>query len=548
MTSDAPHLPRNPVVQGHVHRSRCSEIRPGVWMRRVWDVLWRPYSRSRANYSKLRFGIVRMESSDTKTSKIIDEGDFDSLTEGKATILYEKGNKVFYNPVQEFNRDLSTACINEFAKLWKDEKQKKLTAKAKRRAAREAKEREKSGDKKAEAEGDIKVEDVKVSGVRILEALSATGLRSIRYWKEIDEGLIDNILVNDLDLKAVETIERNITYNGIDLKSLRPNKGDACDVLYANRCLNYNQDVDRGFDVIDLDPYGSAIEFLDGAVQAVSDGGLLCVTCTDKAILCGGKNPETCFGKYGSMPLRGAYCHEMAVRIVLHAIHSSACRYKRHIIPLLSMSIDFYVRVFVRVEKSKLNVKSRASLTSLVYQSLGCDAFHLQPMGTIDKSKRNWKYNQATGPPCDTRCKFTGSRHKVLGPTWSGPLHDAEFVEKVLMHVKKNPGKYGTEKRITGQLTVCKAELPNPLYYVLDYLSKTFHTNFKIIHLRSAIINAGYKVSQSHSEKNAIKTDAPPEVIMDIMKQIVELNPEIVCIFVFFLLYIHVYCLYIRKV
>jgi tRNA (guanine26-N2/guanine27-N2)-dimethyltransferase len=44
--------------------------------------------------------------------------------------------------------------------------------------------------------------------------------------------------------------------------------------------------------MVDLDPYGSAVEFLDPAVQAVEEGGLLCVTCTDKAVLCG-NNPET---------------------------------------------------------------------------------------------------------------------------------------------------------------------------------------------------------------------------------------------------------------
>ena len=41
-----------------------------------------------------------------------------------------------------------------------------------------------------------------------------------------------------------------------------------------------HREVHNRFDVIDLDPYGTACPFLDSAVQAVANGGLLCVTCT----------------------------------------------------------------------------------------------------------------------------------------------------------------------------------------------------------------------------------------------------------------------------
>jgi hypothetical protein len=44
--------------------------------------------------------------------------------------------------------------------------------------------------------------------------------------------------------------------------------------------MHQHKDAQNRFDVIDLDPYGTASPFLDSAVQAVSDGGLLCVTCT----------------------------------------------------------------------------------------------------------------------------------------------------------------------------------------------------------------------------------------------------------------------------
>ena len=71
-----------------------------------------------------------------------------------------------------------------------------------------------------------------------------------------------------------------------------------------------NRDPSKRFDVVDIDPYGGAGIFLDGAVQCVSDGGLLCVTCTDMAVLCG-NHMEACFAKYSIVPLHTRYCHEM---------------------------------------------------------------------------------------------------------------------------------------------------------------------------------------------------------------------------------------------
>lgn len=41
------------------------------------------------------------------------------------------------------------------------------------------------------------------------------------------------------------------------------------------------------YDVIDLDPYGTPAHLLDTAMQSVADGGLLAVTATDMAVLCG---------------------------------------------------------------------------------------------------------------------------------------------------------------------------------------------------------------------------------------------------------------------
>jgi tRNA (guanine26-N2/guanine27-N2)-dimethyltransferase len=42
------------------------------------------------------------------------------LQEGQAKVIYKEG-EVFYNPIQEFNRDVSVAAIQQFVKLLNSE-------------------------------------------------------------------------------------------------------------------------------------------------------------------------------------------------------------------------------------------------------------------------------------------------------------------------------------------------------------------------------------------------------------------------------------------
>jgi len=59
---------------------------------------------------------------------------------------------------------------------------------------------------------------------RILEALSATGLRSIRYAKEISG--VTEVVANDLSRHAVEIIKRNVEDNKVG-QIVTPNLADA---------------------------------------------------------------------------------------------------------------------------------------------------------------------------------------------------------------------------------------------------------------------------------------------------------------------------------
>ncbi|KAL7834152.1 hypothetical protein AOLI_G00291120 [Acnodon oligacanthus] len=444
------------------------------------------------------------------------------VREGKAAILFPNANEVFYNPVQEFNRDLTCAVITEFAREALAQRGVRVIVPGEKERVVVRLAEERNG---GEAEGEERGEEFRTAsvgqrceeGLRVLEALAASGLRSVRFSLEVPG--LKSITANDCSAKAAALIARNATHNNVT-HLLEASQRDASMLMYEARGRK------ECYDVIDLDPYGSPAPFLDAAVQAVSEGGLLCITCTDMAVMAGNSG-ETCYSKYGSVSIKSKYCHEMALRIILHSLDQRANVYQRYIEPLLSVSVDFYIRVFVRVRTGQAKVKNSASKQAVVYNCVGCGAFHLQRMGKRTSQGKHIKYSAATGPPVGLNCEHCGQRHQLGGPLWAEPIHNTEFVQKVLAAVSGNPSRFRTSKRIEGVLSMVTEELQDvPLYYVLDQLSSTVHCNTpSMLQFRSALLHAGYKVSFSHACKNAVKTDAPAGVLWDIMRCWEKSNP-----------------------
>ncbi|XP_071359933.1 tRNA (guanine(26)-N(2))-dimethyltransferase [Trachinotus anak] len=447
------------------------------------------------------------------------------VKEGKASILFPSANEVFYNPVQEFNRDLTCAVITEFARdrlaqqgvkvVVPGEKERVVVSLAEETNEADVQMEEKNGAEEPAVTATVgeKCE----LGLRVLEGLAASGLRSVRFALEVPG--LQSVTANDFSAKAAALIARNAQYNGVS-HLLQASCRDASMLMYEMRGKK------ERYDVIDLDPYGSPASFLDAAVQAVSEGGLLCITCTDMAVMAGNSG-ETCYSKYGSVSTKAKYCHEMALRIILHSLDQRAGVYQRYIQPLLSVSVDFYIRVFVRVFTGQATVKNSASKQALVYNCVGCGSFHLQRMGRRTINGKHMKYSAATGPPVRPECDHCGQRHQLGGPIWAEPIHDLPFVQKVLSAVSGNPSRFGTAKRIEGMLSMVTEELEDvPLYYTVDSLSSTIHCNTPpLLQFRSALLHAGHRVSLSHACKNAIKTDAPPAALWDIMRCWEKANP-----------------------
>eukprot|EP01095_Lingulamoeba_sp_RSL-Kostka_P005673 TRINITY_DN1713_c0_g1_i2.p1 TRINITY_DN1713_c0_g1~~TRINITY_DN1713_c0_g1_i2.p1 ORF type:complete len:597 (+),score=182.67 TRINITY_DN1713_c0_g1_i2:29-1819(+) len=416
------------------------------------------------------------------------------IKEGKAKLLV-KEDKVFYNEAMETNRDLSIAAANIFSDMIKKEvddyKEKKHDRTKLLMKKRHNKERK---------DGELK----------ILEALSASGLRSIRYLKELPDEKIHSITVNDIDENAYESIKMNLKYNNVEKKGI-PKLNDA-NITMIETVISKDK-----YDYIDIDPYGSPHLFLDTAVQAVTDGGMLGITATDMAVLCG-NYPGTCFTKYNAIPYKGSATHEHALRMLLASVQRSAMKHKKIIIPVLSLSIDYYIRVFVRVFTSASSCKQIVSNFSNVYQCVGCGSLSFQSLGSHVVRKNNVivRHQKNTAP---VKCEFCDSAIRMTGPIWGDSIHDQEFVEKLLEHLEENQSNYKTYARLYGLLSVIHTELPVPLFLSLPELSSHVLTNsIPLIPTQNILRNHGYNVSCSHTRADALKTDAPFSFIWDLAK------------------------------
>ncbi|KAK4943005.1 RNA methyltransferase tRNA(m5U54)methyltransferase [Elasticomyces elasticus] len=403
----------------------------------------------------------------------------------------------------------------------------------------------------------------------ILDALSATGLRALRYAKEIP--FATNIVGNDLSSTSVQSIDLNIRHNKVEDK-VRSNLGDARGFMYSkvgNEQPRHGEGYVHRFDVIDLDPYGTAAPFIDASLQALQDGGMLCVTCTDAGVFASTGYPEKTYALYGGTPTKGPHSHEGGLRLILNAVAVSAARYGLAVEPLLSLYIDYYARLFIRIHRKQQDVKLLAGTSMTVYNCAhGCGAWTTQPLlrnqpQTSKSGETVYKFSFAQAPLTTPNCEHCGSKMHLCGPMWAGPLHNPYFVQKMLDKLPSLDEKvYGTTERLKGMLTLALEEdlteptttaetsptveeptepeskliprLPAniidnaPFFVIPGQLAKVIHCGTPSeTMMRGAILSLGYRVTRSHCKPGSIKTNAPWSVLWEIIREFMRIKAPI---------------------
>lgn len=304
---------------------------------------------------------------------------------------------------------------------------------------------------------------VKKDAEKALDALSATGIRALRYKKE---GKLDTC-ANDCNPKAVKLIRDNVKRNRA---KVRVTGGDA-NVLMRQ----------EHFDFVDLDPFGSPIGFVDSACASIGGKGFLAFTATDTAPLCG-TYPNVSERRYGIRSMKTDYYNELGLRILLSAVMRIFARHERVFIPLFSYSRLHYFRAYGRVEKGVKKVEKQLKDFGWVSHCFKCGWRKME----IEK----------LCPECGSRTSFCQA--------YLGPLKDNAFLDRLEERVQAR--MFVQEEKLVHAI---KNELDLPLYYDLHYLYKKLKKEpRKMEETMDKIKQSGFRASRTHFCPTAVKTDA----------------------------------------
>ncbi|WP_455277555.1 tRNA (guanine(10)-N(2))-dimethyltransferase [[Eubacterium] cellulosolvens] len=336
----------------------------------------------------------------------------------------------------------------------------------------------------------------KGSKLNICDSMSGSGIRGIRYAKEIKG--IKKVILNDLNPLASKLVKKNIRFNKIEDKTVVKN-------LDVNFLLNFHTEPKKRLDIIDIDPFGSPSPYLDTATRALKSGGLIALTATDLAPLCGAK-PEACKRKYGGKPLRTEYCHEIGIRLLIGRLTSIAINHGLSVKLLLGHHLMHYIRII-----AILNYGIQAANNCLKKMGYIAHCFNCLNRKAIHKLGR-----------IQNDCDICGSKFSIAGPLWLGELYDKEFCRLMLSDLKYR--KFEKKIFIENFLRMILIEKQEfHTFYVVDKIcSKMKIKTQSLGKILDKLSLRGYEGSPTHLHRSGFRTDANITEIKSVLKEISE--------------------------
>ncbi len=342
---------------------------------------------------------------------------------------------------------------------------------------------------------------IKRESLRIALPLAASGVRGARLLKELPSDFAKEILFNDINPKALEFISKNIELN--------------CDELEKNRIKLFNEDgkffllKNKPFDYIDIDPFGTPNPFLDAAVSSLKNNGILAVTATDTAPLCGTYR-FACIRKYWSVPLHNYLMNEIGLRILIRKVQLIGLNYEFALIPIFSYVKNHYFRIFFKAIKSKQKCMEIFNQhKQLVF--IDSEALLTLSQSLLQQIRKLKKGSLMVDNLLDESAFFNFVNKKLVkifqrfGPIWTGVLYDSELVSRMAQLSLE----YEASLQKFLNIILAESKINIIGFYDVHALSKILKKNSP---RKSEIIESlkekGFFASETHFNPTAIKTDA----------------------------------------
>lgn len=350
------------------------------------------------------------------------------VTEGGRTFVVPDGDDVFYNPAMELNRDITVAILSVAADRW-----------------------------------------IEADRPTYLDAMTATGIRGVRA---AHCGYASTLC--DIDPAAMELAEENARRHDVEATLVTDDVRAHC---YGNR-----------YDVVDIDPFGSPIPYIDPAIVATRE--LLCVTATDTAPLCGA-HYEAGVRRYGAVPVNTEYHAEIGLRVLISALVRTAARYDVALTPVLSHATRHYARTYCTVERGARAADAAVDRVGYLTHCGSCLA--RDPI-------------EGLAPPLPSACPRCGASVERIGPIWLGSYVSPDVPSAVEASVDETMGEAAQARRLLRHLD---EELDDVGHFDHHELCDRWSLPAgPIDDLLETLRSNGHRASRTHFGGTTFKTDA----------------------------------------
>uniref|UniRef100_A0A3Q0RSV1 tRNA (guanine(26)-N(2))-dimethyltransferase n=1 Tax=Amphilophus citrinellus TaxID=61819 RepID=A0A3Q0RSV1_AMPCI len=375
-----------------------------------------------------------------------------------------------------------------------------------------------------------------------LDAFGATGIMGLQWAKHLLN--VVRVTITDISESCVKMIKENCKLNNIrvDGGTRVPRVSDGANgeaegvpiatVEVAKMDANVIMHL-RPFDYIHLDPFGTAVNYLDAAFRNVRNLGIISVTSTDTGSLYA-KSPNVTLRHYGCHIVRTEYYKELAARMVVATVARAAARCNKGIEVLLAVALEHFVLVVVRVLRGPMQAdESAKKLQKLVHCQWCEERVFLKQGNMVDDTL-----------PCNCHGSLPGKTAVQLGPLWSGPLFNTGFLRRMLSAAMKhsmddiqplvktlicesecttlkslvhgpsaltNQGKrkIGDESGNLVKKLKSDTSLDHPPFYYSIHRHSIRGMNMpKLNKFLQYLTEAGFRVSRTHFDPTGVRTDA----------------------------------------